>query len=206
MRLPIFPTLFVAVACATMIALGLWQLDRRTEKEAQLALYRANLNQPAIAYPLQAPVPDAALFRPSSAECAAVAAWRTEAGRSDKGVSGYRWIAECRAAVGGASLLVDMGVSRDPTRKPNWAGGPVSGIITTEPSHESLLSRLGGEPVVLRAMLVSATPAPGLEASARPSPDSVPNNHLAYAGQWFFFAGVAAIIYLLAVRRRMRAA
>jgi surfeit locus 1 family protein len=33
----------------------------------------------------------------------------------------------------------------------------------------------------------------------------VPNNHLAYAVQWFLFAGVAAVIYALALRRRTRA-
>ena len=58
---------------------------------------------------------------------------------------------------------------------------------------------------VLRPMLVAETPAPGLEASAPPSPDEVPNNHLAYAVQWFLFAGIAALIYGIALRRRMRA-
>ena len=53
-------------------------------------------------------------------------------------------------------------------------------------------------------MLVAATPANGLEASAPPSLKDVPNNHLAYAVQWFLFAGIAAIIYGLALRRRMR--
>jgi surfeit locus 1 family protein len=30
----------------------------------------------------------------------------------------------------------------------------------------------------------------------------VPNNHLLYAIQWFFFALAAAVIYVLALRRR----
>jgi surfeit locus 1 family protein len=50
-RLPIFASLIVIAAIATMIALGLWQLDRRAEKAALLALYRANLTQPALAFP-----------------------------------------------------------------------------------------------------------------------------------------------------------
>ena len=37
---------------------------------------------------------------------------------------------------------------------------------------------------------------------ARPDPSDLPNNHLAYAGQWFFFAITAFIIYVLALRRR----
>jgi cytochrome oxidase assembly protein ShyY1 len=80
----------------------------------------------------------------------------------------------------------------------------VRGRVTTEPSHQSLFGKLGGTQEVLRPMLVSDTAAPGLEASAPPSPDEVPNNHLAYAVQWFLFAGVAALIYILALRRRMR--
>jgi cytochrome oxidase assembly protein ShyY1 len=204
-RLPIFASLIVIAAIATMIALGLWQLDRRAEKAALLALYRANLTQPALAFPGQPPVPDAALFRPSSLMCVKVTGWRTEAGRSAKGVSGYRWIADCRTAASAPGALVDMGITRNPTLRPKWAGGQVSGRITSEPSHMSLLDRLGGKTEVLRPMLIATTPAPGLEASAPPSPDDVPNNHLAYAVQWFLFAGIAGIIYLIALRRRMRA-
>ena len=53
-------------------------------------------------------------------------------------------------------------------------------------------------------LLIADTPAPGLSANEMPSVDSIPNNHLAYAVQWFLFAGVAVIIYLLALRRRAR--
>lgn len=198
-RIPIFATLVVAMAIATMVALGLWQLDRRAEKEAQLAVYRANLGRPAIAFPTAVPIPDTALFRRSSVLCSAVTGWQTQAGRSAKGTSGYRWIATC------PGLIVDMGITRDPKTPPSWSGGPVTGVITTEPSHTSLLSHMGGKEAPLRPMLVSETPAPGLEASAPPSPDEVPNNHLAYAVQWFLFAGVAGLIYLLALRRRASA-
>jgi cytochrome oxidase assembly protein ShyY1 len=54
--------------------------------------------------------------------------------------------------------------------------------------------------------LIAAEPAPGLKASAPPSPESIPNNHLAYAVQWFIFAAMAAIIYGLALRRRAKEA
>jgi len=30
----------------------------------------------------------------------------------------------------------------------------------------------------------------------------IPNNHLAYAVQWFLFAGIAGVIYALALKRR----
>ena len=52
--------------------------------------------------------------------------------------------------------------------------------------------------------LVAATPGPGLSASAPPSPVTIPNNHLSYAIQWFLFAGIALVIYVLALRGRRR--
>jgi surfeit locus 1 family protein len=51
--------------------------------------------------------------------------------------------------------------------------------------------------------LHASQPAPGLEPLAPPDPSDVPNNHLAYAGQWFFFALTALVIYVLALRRKL---
>ena len=50
--------------------------------------------------------------------------------------------------------------------------------------------------------LVADPPVAGLQPMARPDPGDLPNNHLTYAGQWFFFALTALIIYVLALRRR----
>ena len=36
-KLPLIPTILVALAVAAMIGLGIWQLERRKEKEALLA-------------------------------------------------------------------------------------------------------------------------------------------------------------------------
>jgi cytochrome oxidase assembly protein ShyY1 len=54
-------------------------------------------------------------------------------------------------------------------------------------------------------MIVAERPAPGLQASAPPVAEA-PNNSLAYAFQWFFFAIAAAAVYLLALRKRKGAA
>ena len=51
--------------------------------------------------------------------------------------------------------------------------------------------------------LVADGAAPGLQPSARPSIESIPNNHRGYAVQWFLFAATAIVIYLLALRRRL---
>lgn len=205
MRVPVIPTIIVAAAIAAMIALGIWQLDRAAEKRALLSVYTANLSKPAMHYPELAPVPPDALFRRSSANCLQVVNWRTEAGRSIMGQSGYRFLAECRTGAEGPGLIADMGVGRDPTFRPLWKGGVVSGRITTEPQHGSLIGQFFEKTAPARPMLVSDAAAPGLDPSEQPSVDNVPNNHIGYAGQWFFFALVAAIIYFLALRRRDRA-
>ena len=57
---------------------------------------------------------------------------------------------------------------------------------------------------VLGPMLVADQPATGLRASAKPSPDTVPNNHVSYAVQWFLFAAAALVIYVLALRKKLK--
>ena len=202
-RLPIIPTIIVAAAVLTMIGLGVWQVQRKGEKEALIALYRSNLAKPAMSYPELAPVPREAMFRSSSVLCLQVIGWRKEGGRAVDGTVGYRHIAECRTGVEGPGALIDMGVASDPDFKPQWIGGEARGIISTEPDHSSIFARLLGRAKVLSPMLVSNKPARGLRASAPPSPDSVPNNHLWYAVQWFLFAAIALVIYTLALRGRL---
>ena len=201
-RLPIVPTIVVLIAVAAMIALGVWQLQRRVEKEALIARYTANRNLPPMAYPPLGPVADDALFRKSRVTCLRVSAWRVEGGSTPSGQPGYRHIADCVTGAEGPGALVDMGVAADPKFVPVWNGGTVDGLITTEPSHASLLSGLSGTKRVLRPMLVADVPGPNMAASAPPSVDGIPNNHLAYAVQWFVFAGLALMIYGLALRRR----
>jgi len=203
-RLPLIPTMLVAAAVVTMIALGVWQIDRARQKDDLIALYRANLTKPAMSFPDLGPVPRDAMFRPSSVTCIEVVGWRTEGGRSADGVSGSRYIAECRTGADGPGALIDLGVSQDPGIKPRWSGGVASGMITTEPDHTSVIARLFGGGTVLGPMLVADRPAAGLRASARPSPDTVPNNHVSYAVQWFLFAAAALVIYVLALRKRLK--
>lgn len=203
-QLPIVPTIIVAIAVATMIALGIWQIGRGHEKDALLALYRANMTKPPITFPELAPVPREAMFRASSINCLKVVSWRIEGGRAADGTTGSRHIAACKTGAEGPGALVDMGVGQDPAIKPRWDGGVARGMITTEPDHTSLITRLLGGGPVLAPMLVADQPAMGLRASARPSLESVPNNHRSYAVQWFLFAGVASVIYALALRKRIR--
>ena len=187
------PTLVVIAAVATMIALGLWQLlDRHPKKQAYLAQLQANPAKPPIPFPR---TPDEALlFRRTSATCAPPATVRLEGA----GAAGYRAIATCADG-----LIVQLGTTRDPMARVAWSGGPVAGVIANAPGGQSLVGSLI-DPQPSRQMLVAATPIAGLAPNPPSKLDSVPNNHLAYAGQWFYFAGIASVIYVLALRRRRR--
>ena len=201
-RVPIFATLLVGLSVAAMIALGIWQLQRRGEKEALIARYTANHNLPPMAYPERAPVADDAMFRKARVTCLRVAGWRVTGGATPTGQGGYRHIAECATGAEGPGALIDMGVAANPAYKPDWRGGTVDGLITTEPNQASLIGKALGNAPPLRPMLVADVPAKGLAASAPPSTEGVSNNHLAYAVQWFLFAGIALVIYVIALRRR----
>lgn len=206
-RLPIFATILVTLAVAAMIALGVWQLRRADEKAALLALYERNRAMSSeIALPMTAPVPDSALFRYASAMCVEVTEWRAVAGRSVEGRTGWRYLASCRRGAEGPGFIADMGVSNAANLKPDWKGGDVSGQVALEPVASSLLSGFLGRAIVPRPMIVAGQPAPGLAPSALASIEDVPNNHFAYAVQWFVFAGLAALIYLIALRTRTRSA
>jgi len=203
-RWPVIPTIVVLCAVAVMIALGIWQLQRKGEKEALIALYERNRAMSSlVTYPKLPPVADAMLFRKSSVVCLEPVRWDPRSGTDRKGQSGIRMIADCRTGAEGPGVLVDVGIADD-FIPPRWAGGTVQGTVVPGPEQPSLIERLTGRAVPARAMLVADVPVPGLRASAVPSGADVPNNHLAYAFQWFFFAAIALTIYALAVRRRLQ--
>ena len=205
MRFPLLPTLLVAAAVAAMIALGFWQLRRADEKEALQRHYERNASLPPMALPSGAVADEGLLYRRATAFCLEVTSWRTAGGKAASGRGGTRFMAECRTGAEGPGFVAEMGVSADPKAEPAWKGGEVTGWIVPEPRSGGLFERLAGKSPPPRPMIVSESPAPGLEASARPVAEA-PNNRLAYAFQWFFFAAAAAAIYLLALRRRKGAA
>lgn len=203
-RWPLISTLLVLAAVAVMIALGVWQLQRKGEKEALLALYERNRAMSSLAtYPALPPVPDELLFRKSSVVCLDPVRWDPRSGTDVKGRSGFRMIADCRTGAEGPGVLVDVGISDDFT-PPAWTGGIVQGTVVPGPEQPTLVERLTGRAVAARPMLVADQPVAGLRQSAIPSGADVPNNHLAYAVQWFLFALAALTIYIFAVRRRLR--
>lgn len=203
-RIPVIPTILVCAAAAVMVALGFWQLGRAGEKEALIAQYGANQELPAIpnfggavsgggAGDDTLPYLEESLFRRVELTCDAPSNWKAVAGRNADAQTGYVHMFECdRIATGGDTedivLYATIGWSQSPQR-PDWDGGTVAGILSTAGDDYEV---------------VASTPSADLRPLARPDPADLPNNHLAYAGQWFFFALTALAIYWLALRKRWR--
>ena len=182
-RIPVIPSIIVAGAIVTMIALGFWQLDRKGQKEAMLARYeQAGAMSSLAIYPGPGEDIEPVLYRMTRIDCANPTKATSVAGRGLNGANGVAQRVECALATG-RKVTVDIGFSRDPTPVA-WDGGEVQGVIAP-----------GGR-------VVATVPLAGLAPLAPPDPADVPNNHLAYAGQWFFFAVTALVIYILALRRR----
>jgi len=185
---PIVATIVVAAAIMVMISLGLWQLRRAAWKEGLLTQFAAARSLPPTAFPAVPDQSEALLFRRANGFCLAVTGWRESAGRNLAGESGWRHVAACRTGGGeGPGMQVDIGWSNR-ADAPDWHGGPVEGVIGPDRDH--------------RILLVATQAAPGLMPSAPPSPADIPNNHRSYAVQWFAFAAMAGLIYVLALRRR----
>jgi surfeit locus 1 family protein len=191
---PVLPTILATLAVLTMLGLAYWQMQRKDQKEALLVRYNTAASQPPVAYPAVPLAKDMPLFRQSSVNCLKVISWRAISGQSIKGEAGYAHLAACQTGGGeGPGATVALGWSPRPDN-PNWAGGFVSGIIA--PDGKQLIK-----------LVVSDLPAnavPGVSLLAKPSPANIPNNHLIYAIQWLIFAAAAAIIYVLAVRKKWR--
>lgn len=188
---PVFSTILVVLAVATMIGLGIWQLQRKGEKDALLARYEAAAGLPPVAWP-SVPDPDnLPLFRQSMLMCITVVGWQSVSGTNAAGKAGFAHVASCQTGGGeGPGAKVAVGWSPRPDN-PSWQGGVVRGVIAPD------------KPQLIK--LVSSETVPGLARLAAPSPEQIPNNHLLYAIQWFIFAAAASIIYVLAVRTRRNA-
>jgi cytochrome oxidase assembly protein ShyY1 len=197
-RVPILATLIVAAAVATMIALGIWQLRRAQWKEELLAEYSAAASMPAV--DLDPLLDEHDQLPPLSFRRALITCNATDAeadihaGRNMSGAVGQVYVIPCRPDVAGLAgrIRVNMGWSARPDAPRRLS---LHGIVAGR------LSVVGEDGPVI---LTSATASPPLAPSQPAAIDAIPNNHLSYAFQWFFFAAAALVIYFLALRRRNR--
>ena len=184
-RLPLIPTVLVAGAIGTMIALGIWQLGRADEKEALIARYLdAARSESAVPFPRTPAEIEDALYRRSSFSCDEVVSQTSKAARNTNGRSGVGQVATCSDGQSEVETVLGWAVRPDIVK---FEGGEITGWLA---------------PLGDGVQLVADPPLAGLDQVARPDPEDTPNNHLAYAGQWFFFALTALVIYILALRKR----
>ena len=184
-RIPIFPTIIVIAAAGVMVWLGFWQLGRADEKAELIAQAETALaNETAVAFPTSSDDREK-WFRRSEVKCGQVEHIEAKAGTSADGAKGWVLRATCVGPNSDTAYFVDLGFARTPA-SPDWSGGTVTGVIAEGPR------------------LVADPPVADLQPLASPDPKDLPNNHVAYAGQWFFFALTALLIYGFAVRSRMR--
>ena len=178
--LPAGPTILVAVALPVLIALGIWQLHRLQWKEALRVRLAAAPKLAVLDHPdLTRPGLD---FRRAVIDCRPVAQPMVRGGRNLRGDIGYSYILRCA----GGRLSLDAGWARRPDLKPFALAASYPGMLREHPGPDYTL--------------ISARALPPLVPSAPPTVDEVPNSHLSYAIQWFFFAAVLGAIYGLYVR------
>jgi cytochrome oxidase assembly protein ShyY1 len=183
----------VIAAAATMVGLGIWQLQRASWKERLLAQYAQAGKLPPIAWPATALRQDQLpLYRHATGVCLRPVGRRAVAGQNRAGESGYAQIVDCMTGIEGPGMSVEVGWAKDPNARYRWDGGPVSGIVA--PDRRSVIR------------LVAATAPAGLQPSRPPDPATAssvtPAGHRGYAATWFSFAVIALIIYGLALRQR----
>jgi surfeit locus 1 family protein len=181
----------VLLALPILIGFGIWQLQRMEWKQALLEDLARNQSLPLIDLGA-GPIPDDAQFRLVRLELACPGGLaELRAGRSLEGQSGYSYLTDCRAG--------DQAVTRDT----GWAPRPEPlSVLGGTASFEGRLVRGRGD----SWLLVQAQAAPPLTPSAPPGTDTISNNHLSYAIQWFSFAAILAVIYGLWLRRWLASA
>lgn len=183
---PVLPTLMFALVLPVLLGLGLWQLGRHHWKAALLAEYAQNIDAPLLDLG-SAPIPADSQFRHVRLNLDCPSAAPTErAGRNLAGAHGFAKLLACTHD--GQPLILDAGWSARPDASPLSAiAGVVDGRLIPDQDNGWIL--------------VADHAQPPLLSSAPPTIDTIPNNHLTYAVQWFGFAAVLAAIYGIWLRR-----
>lgn len=192
-RLPLLPTVMVAIAVPVLMGFGFWQVQRAAWKDALLADLARNAAAPMV---IVGPgvLPEGLDFRRVRLTLACrSAAPQPRAGRNREGQSGYSVVFSCSGH--GADIALNAGWG---PRADSWAGAagfPPAGAFGVE----GVLVRMPDAADADWTLVADQAPAP-LVPSAPPSVATIPDNHRSYAVQWFGFAGILAVIYGLWLR------
>jgi cytochrome oxidase assembly protein ShyY1 len=204
-RVPIFASLVVLLAVLTMVGLGFWQIRRAHWKEGLLVRYQAGAQASALnGLPVDMTIDDLS-FRKTRLGCRIVTPILQLGGANAAGQTGFRNIAGCQLD-DGRTIMADIGWSAINSGKPDPRSGLKIEAAGRLIPDTVLAGRIFGDRAgsAVPLLIVLDRPVSGLEPSVAPSIAEIPNNHRAYAAQWFLFAATALIIYVLALRRRYK--
>ncbi|OYW14144.1 MAG: hypothetical protein B7Z50_05165 [Sphingomonadales bacterium 12-62-5] len=176
-RIPIIPTIITAVGILILCALGKWQLDRRAWKHDLI---------------------ERLADRRASIDCRAgdKKPYDLRPGSSAGGTSGFYVVVSCRPNSRPPDIVAVAG----------WTKRVDAKDIVITLDHQltgTVIERpYGNAPDRPRFMLIPDEAIPPLGRPLQPRAADLPDNHLAYAGQWFGLAITLAAIYGLYLRRR----
>jgi cytochrome oxidase assembly protein ShyY1 len=200
-RVPIIPTIIAAAGILILCALGKWQLDRREWKHDLIARLAAAPKLPLVtpAEFRSAMMGDISVqYRRASIDCRAgtKTPYDLRPGSSAAGDSGFFVVVSCRPGDQPPDIVAVAGWTRrvDAGQTPILLDHQLTGTVIENP--------YGKQPNRPRFMLIPDAAIPPLATPAQPSAEDLPDNHLAYAGQWFGLAAALAAIYGLWLRRR----
>ena len=203
-RLPLGATILTLLMIPALIALGVWQLERRAWKHALIARLEAAKSLPPVTphdyYRAMIGLADLQ-YRHAEVDCrpGKVAPYDVKGGTSADDQGGFLVLVDCNDPARHArpDLVVVAGWTLRPATV-------TSLDLDTRFAGTLIEHPYGTAPGRPQFMLIPATAAPGLLPSRIPVPDDLPDNHLSYALQWFAFAATLAVIYALYVRQGRR--
>ncbi|WP_372918449.1 SURF1 family protein [Sandarakinorhabdus sp.] len=200
-RIPFIPTVITAAGILILCALGRWQLERREWKHDLITRLAAAPNLPAVT-PEEfraGMMGDVSLqYRRASIDCRAgpKKPYDLRPGSSARGTSGFYVVVSCRPNNRPPDIVAVAG----------WTKRADAKNLTLNLDHQMsgvlIESPYGKQPNRPRYMLIPNEAIAPLGRPGQPRAADLPDNHLAYAGQWFGLAGALAAIYGLWLRRR----
>ncbi|MFE9082558.1 SURF1 family protein [Brevundimonas sp. NPDC003935] len=226
-RFPIILTILAVLLLGSLLALGVWQVQRMQWKEGLIAGAEAAAGQPPLPLEEALKLKDPE-FRRVLLTCRGLAAAPfVELQSIENSDAGVRLVSAC-AVEGGPTLLVDRGFvaaeisARPPVNAADTMPVVITGVLRRAPAPSALTpppaeDRFYGRDAeaMARALKVEGPISPftvfattstnpdwgALKPSAPPA--AFTNNHLGYALTWFGLAVALIAFYAVLLRRRM---
>ena len=218
-------TFFAVPSLVILVALGLWQSERRAWKHDLVARIEASAAGPAQDFAGLSTASDAELLYAKVAVSGVFVGGRTAHlfAPEGQGAARYRVIAPLRYTQSGAIVLVDLGsVSEDEKARIDKGELPVAqgeariegvvrpseetGWLSAAPDKTGNRWYVRDVPAMAEALGVKASwpliiQAEKVEPAGAPKPvpfrPDLPDNHLAYAVTWFSLAFILVVVYVL---------